>query len=79
MRRGLSTPKASFDHKPYCLNGLAPIFSTDHGALFKGDCVKILRGLADDTADLIFADPPRSTSEKSTACPSMTGGHPRTI
>lgn len=58
MRRSLFSHKATFNHKPYCLNGLAPVFCTDSGALFKGDCLKILRGLNDGIADLIFADPP---------------------
>ncbi len=35
-----------------------PIFSTDHGSLFQGDCLDLLASLEDESIDLIFADPP---------------------
>ncbi|HEY3963696.1 MAG TPA: site-specific DNA-methyltransferase [Planctomycetaceae bacterium] len=57
MRRSLFSP-TNFDHRPFCLNGLAPVFATDMGVLFKGDCLKTLSGIKPDIADLIFADPP---------------------
>ncbi|MDB5344238.1 MAG: methylase domain protein [Schlesneria sp.] len=50
---------ASFDVQPFSRNGpLKPLFCTDHGALFEGDCVKILGKLADECVDTVFADPP---------------------
>lgn len=35
-----------------------PIFTTELGALFKGDCVEVLGKIKDETVDTIFADPP---------------------
>jgi site-specific DNA-methyltransferase (adenine-specific) len=37
---------------------LSPAFTTGQGALFAGDCMKVLPGIADGVADTIFADPP---------------------
>lgn len=34
------------------------IFRTDYGELFNCDCIKVLNQMADDSIDLIFADPP---------------------
>ena len=34
------------------------IFRTDHGELFHCDCLKLLDQMADNSVDLIFADPP---------------------
>jgi site-specific DNA-methyltransferase (adenine-specific) len=49
----------SFDATPYGKNGdLKPVFSTRLGALFKGDCLKVLPALADECVDTVFADPP---------------------
>jgi site-specific DNA-methyltransferase (adenine-specific) len=37
---------------------LIPKLETPHGKLFEGDCLAILPQLADDSVDLVFADPP---------------------
>lgn len=35
-----------------------PVLQTTHGRLYEGDCLRMLKGLADGSADLAFADPP---------------------
>lgn len=35
-----------------------PFFTTSHGALFAGDCLKTLRSLSTGVIDTVFADPP---------------------
>lgn len=37
---------------------LQPVYQSDHGILYQGDCLKLLSALPDKFADLIFADPP---------------------
>jgi site-specific DNA-methyltransferase (adenine-specific) len=37
---------------------LPPIFATEHGALFEGDCLTVLPKIADTCVDTVFADPP---------------------
>lgn len=39
-------------------NKLQENFSTKYGKLYKGDCLEIMKGMADNSVDLIFADPP---------------------
>lgn len=57
-RKSLFLPER-FDLSPYALNGhLNPVFTTGLGALFKGDCLKLLPLIKDECADLVFADPP---------------------
>ncbi len=34
------------------------VFETEHGQLFQGDCLALLRELPNDCIDMIFADPP---------------------
>lgn len=36
----------------------SPVLRTKYGALFKGDCLKILPAIAAETIDTVFADPP---------------------
>lgn len=38
--------------------GLQPIYKSEHGILYQGDCLKFLSVLPNESADLIFADPP---------------------
>ena len=58
-RKTLFAPRSGFDCSPFSRNGrLEPVFATELGALFKGDCLKVLHGLSDDFADTVFADPP---------------------
>ena len=35
-----------------------PVFQTELGKLYRGDCLEILGGVEDATVDLVFADPP---------------------
>jgi len=35
-----------------------PVLQTTHGRLYEGDCLRMLTGLPDESADLVFADPP---------------------
>jgi site-specific DNA-methyltransferase (adenine-specific) len=57
-RKSLFVPEG-FDLSPFALNGhLNPVFTTELGALFKGDCLKLLPLIKDECADLVFADPP---------------------
>ena len=41
-----------------CFDALEPVFQTDFGQLFRGDCLNLFRVLPDNTIDMIFADPP---------------------
>jgi site-specific DNA-methyltransferase (adenine-specific) len=34
------------------------VYKTDYGTLFKGDCIKLLQSVDDNSFDCIFADPP---------------------
>jgi site-specific DNA-methyltransferase (adenine-specific) len=41
------------------MNGdVVPVFTTPHGALFEGDCTKILPSFKSECVDSVFADPP---------------------
>jgi site-specific DNA-methyltransferase (adenine-specific) len=42
---------------------LATCFTSDFGKLYKGDCIKLLKSIEDETFDLIFADPPFNLSK----------------
>src|SRR5437870_1377142 len=56
--RSLFVRTARFDLAPFGVNGHpAPIFQTELGALFRGDCLKVLPTLADACIDTVFADP----------------------
>jgi site-specific DNA-methyltransferase (adenine-specific) len=52
--------QASFDVSRFIAQGadLEAFYTTDLGALFDGDCLEILPLLANEIADVIFADPP---------------------
>lgn len=43
---------------PKLLKGFFPIYVREHGVLFTGDCLQWLKGICDQSVDLIFADPP---------------------
>jgi site-specific DNA-methyltransferase (adenine-specific) len=48
-----------FDVSPFSINGhLTPIYLTELGALFKGDCVQLLPHVRGECVDTVFADPP---------------------
>ena len=40
------------------MNGIRPFHCTSLGALFAGDCVKVLKSVKDEVVDTVFADPP---------------------
>jgi site-specific DNA-methyltransferase (adenine-specific) len=50
--------KQDSDEQP--LKSLCPpvVFKTQLGCLYQGDCINLLQNLADNSVDLIFADPP---------------------
>jgi site-specific DNA-methyltransferase (adenine-specific) len=59
MPRKSTIASKGFDLKPFALNShLRPAYATGLGALFKGDCLKLLPLFKDEIADLVFADPP---------------------
>jgi site-specific DNA-methyltransferase (adenine-specific) len=37
---------------------IKPVFTTSLGSLYTADCIDLMRGMNDDSVDLIFADPP---------------------
>jgi site-specific DNA-methyltransferase (adenine-specific) len=50
-----------FNIKPFLKiprSSLAPVFQTDLGALFAGDCLEVLPQIASNSIDTVFADPP---------------------
>lgn len=53
--------RTEFDPEPF-LNGssrlIRPVYTTEFGALFSGDCLKILPAIQSGTVDTVFADPP---------------------
>jgi site-specific DNA-methyltransferase (adenine-specific) len=55
-----SGSESSFDVKPYIkANGFAaPVFTSQHGALFAADCMTVLPHIAEGVIDAVFADPP---------------------
>jgi site-specific DNA-methyltransferase (adenine-specific) len=57
--RSVFAPLGTFDYAPFSRNGnLSPVFVTDLGALFKGDCTQVLPHLREESVDTVFADPP---------------------
>ncbi|HDP34953.1 MAG TPA: site-specific DNA-methyltransferase [Candidatus Hydrogenedentes bacterium] len=47
---------------------MAPYYENNGATLWLGDSVKLLRHIADSSADLIFADPPYNLSNDGTTC-----------
>jgi site-specific DNA-methyltransferase (adenine-specific) len=57
--RSLWPPNGSFDWDPFRGNGrFQPVYVTNLGALFQGDCLEVLPHIRDDCIDTVFADPP---------------------
>jgi len=52
--------QGNFDVTPYlnAKDGVAPVFTTPHGALFAADCMAVLPCIAGNVVDTVFADPP---------------------
>jgi site-specific DNA-methyltransferase (adenine-specific) len=48
----------NFEVGPLILNGTRPVHTTALGALFAGDCVRVLADIRDNVVDTVFADPP---------------------
>ncbi len=48
----------TFDIGPFLKDDFAPYHTTEFGALFAGDCLKVLSHLNSETIDTVFADPP---------------------
>lgn len=48
----------AFDVSPFVSNGTRPHYATSAGALFAGDCLKLLPKINDAVIDTVFADPP---------------------
>jgi site-specific DNA-methyltransferase (adenine-specific) len=48
----------NFDASPFMSNGTRPTYVTAHGALFAGDCVRVLKEMQPSVVDTVFADPP---------------------
>ncbi len=58
-QKSLFAPKGGFDLSPFSVNGdLRPVFTTELGALFRGDCVELLPYVRNECVDTVFADPP---------------------
>lgn len=38
--------------------GLRQVYTSQHGILYQGDCLKLLSALPDECVDMVFADPP---------------------
>lgn len=59
MRGKSVAPTGLFDVSPFSRNGaLLPVLRTKQGALFRGDCLKVLPCIASEIATTVFADPP---------------------
>ncbi len=52
ISKNLKTPTLK---KP---KAIEPVFRTNSGRLFQGDCIEVMKTLKDESIDLIFADPP---------------------
>lgn len=57
-QRQLFKRDGSFDADQFLRSNAVPTFLTENGALFVGDCTAVLRAVADEKIDTVFADPP---------------------
>ena len=53
-----------FDVSDIVLPGLRPDYTTSLGALFAGDCLKVLPQIKSEVVDTVFADPPFNLGKK---------------
>ena len=59
LHHRLFAPDGGFDLAPFGVNcDLKPVFTTELGALFRGDCTELLSHIRDECIDTVFADPP---------------------
>jgi site-specific DNA-methyltransferase (adenine-specific) len=57
--RSVLASQGTFDASPFQIDGNPPpIFVTELGALFQGDCTELLPHFRDECVDTVFADPP---------------------
>ncbi|UOF79885.1 adenine specific methyltransferase mboiiA [Caudoviricetes sp.] len=55
--KSLFVSENQFDATPY-VDSKKPLFTSEYGALFRGDCREVLRSVKSETVDTVFADPP---------------------
>jgi len=61
VQKGLQFHQGRFEVKPFMKEGIdhpQARFKTDLGALFEGDCLKLLPAFRDECVDTVFTDPP---------------------
>jgi site-specific DNA-methyltransferase (adenine-specific) len=46
------------------IDGVSPLFSTDYGSLYLGDCLELLGKVQAESVDTVFADPPFNVGKK---------------
>jgi len=63
--------RLDFGAKPWSADGvvraeskLEPVYTTDLGRLYEGDCLKVLGEVSDNSIDTVFADPPFNLGKK---------------
>jgi len=54
----LRRSKRSVSHPTAMMDLMKPILTTAHGRLYQGDCLDVMATIADESVDLVFADPP---------------------
>jgi len=62
----LKWPTGTFDDRQFLLPECdsRPVFKTEAGMLFSGDCVEVLADVRDEVVDTVFADPPFNLKKK---------------
>lgn len=58
MQTAIKFHENHFDESTYLQNRIAPVYKTDLGALFAGDCRIVMSSFKDEVVDTVFADPP---------------------
>lgn len=66
VQKTLQFHQSSFDVSPFMSQKteIEAFYKTDSGALFDGDCLKILPLVSSDVVDTVFADPPFNLNKK---------------
>lgn len=60
----IATPLAPFQPTNFLVKGAKPFFVSSNGALFDGDCMKVLPLVRSESIDTVFADPPFNLDKK---------------
>lgn len=63
-QRALKWEEKKFDVRPFLKAEIAPDHLTPLGALFGSDCMAVLPAIADESIDMVFADPPFNIGKK---------------